>query len=148
MIELVTSQIGHLRTGVTERLVIEGPDVMLTPVAAQNLGMAIHELSTNAVKYGALSTVGGRVRIHWSTYKDKDGGDRMRLSWIERGGPRVKEPQRRGFGRFVIEAIAARALSGTVDLRFDPEGVSCHIEGSADASVVAVGLDGPAPSDG
>jgi PAS domain S-box-containing protein len=144
MLELVTSQIGHLRTGVTERLMVEGPDVILTPVAAQNLGMAIHELSTNAVKYGALSTVGGQVRINWSIYKDDDGSDRMRLSWIERGGPPVKVPQRRGFGRFVIEAIAARALSGTVDLRFDPEGVTCLVEGSADASVVAVGLDGVA----
>jgi hypothetical protein len=144
MLELVTSQIGHLRTGVTERLMVEGPDVILTPVAAQNLGMAIHELSTNAVKYGALSTVGGQVRINWSIYKDDDGSDRMRLSWIERGGPPVKVPQRRGFGRFVIEAIAARALSGTVDLRFDPEGVTCLVEGSADASVVAVGPDGVA----
>ena len=147
MLELVMSQIGHLRTGFTERLMVEGTDVVLTPVAAQNLGMAIHELSTNAVKYGALSTVGGTVQINWSIYKDAEGSDRMRLAWIERGGPTVKEPKRRGFGRFVIEAIAARALSGTVDLRFDPEGVSCLIEGSADASVVAVGREGLAHSD-
>jgi PAS domain S-box-containing protein len=147
MLELVTSQIGHLHTGVTGRLIVEGPDVVLTPVAAQNLGMAIHELSTNAVKYGALSAIGGQVRINWSIYKDGDGSDRMRLSWIERGGPPVKEPQRRGFGRFVIEAIAARALSGTVELRFEPEGVTCLIEGSADASVVAIGRDGPARFD-
>jgi two-component sensor histidine kinase len=68
----------------------------------------------------------------------------MRLSWVERGGPPVKEPSRRGFGRFVIEAIAARALSGTVELRFDPEGVSCVIEGAADESVLARAPPSPA----
>jgi PAS domain S-box-containing protein len=144
MNELVTSQIGHLRNGTAERLVLEGPDVILTPVAAQNLGMAIHELSTNAVKYGSLSVAGGQVQIKWSLDKDAEGLDRMRLSWIERGGPGVQEPSRRGFGRFVIEAIAARALNGTVDLRFEPEGVSCVIEGSADASVIAKGPARPA----
>ncbi|MDB5643458.1 MAG: hypothetical protein JWN07_2775 [Hyphomicrobiales bacterium] len=146
MHELVTSQIGHLNNnnGLAERLIVDGPDIVLTPVAAQNLGMALHELSTNAVKYGALSTAGGQVQIAWSVYKDASGGDRMRLSWIERGGPYVKEPQTRGFGRFVIEAIAARALGGTVALRFDPDGVSCIIEGSADDSVVAIGRTGPA----
>jgi PAS domain S-box-containing protein len=142
MHELVTSQIGHLKTGSAERLLIEGPDMILTPVAAQNLGMAIHELSTNAVKYGALSVAGGHVRISWSLFKDQDEQDRMQLSWVERGGPPVVEPKRRGFGRFVIEAIAARALSGTVDLRFEPEGVTCNIEGAADDSVLAsVGLN-------
>jgi PAS domain S-box-containing protein len=144
MNELVTSQIGHLRTGVADRLVLDGPDVTLTPVAAQNLGMAIHELSTNAVKYGALSVAGGKVRITWSLDKDAEGLDRMRLSWVERGGPGVQEPSRRGFGRFVIEAIAARALNGTVDLRFEPEGVSCLIEGSADESVITKGPSSPA----
>jgi two-component sensor histidine kinase len=106
-------------------------------VAAQNLGMAIHELSTNAVKYGALSVSGGRVHINWATFADEEGRDRMRLSWVERGGPPVVDPVRRGFGRFVIEAIAARALSGVVDLRFEPEGVVCVIEGAADDSVFA-----------
>jgi two-component sensor histidine kinase len=137
MLELVTSQIGHLRTSVAERLVIDGPSVILTPVAAQNLGMAIHELSTNAVKYGSLSVADGQVHISWSVYRDAEDRERMRLSWVERGGPTVTEPGRRGFGRFVIEAIAARALGGTVDLRFEPEGVSCIIEGAADDSVVA-----------
>jgi PAS domain S-box-containing protein len=145
MHELVTSQIGHLKTGSVERLLIEGPDMVLTPVAAQNLGMAIHELSTNAVKYGALSVAGGHVRISWSLFEDESGQNRMRLAWVERGGPHVVEPKRRGFGRFVIEAIAARALSGVVDLRFDPEGVSCIIEGVADDSVLAnVGVNAAA----
>ena len=137
MQELVTSQIGHLKSQVSARLVTDGPDLVLTPVAAQNLGMALHELSTNAVKYGALSVDGGEVHITWSLHKDEQGHDRLKLSWVERGGPKVEEPTRRGFGRFVIEAIAARALSGTVDLRFEPDGVTCQIEGSADASVLS-----------
>jgi two-component sensor histidine kinase len=80
---------------------------------------------------------GGEVHISWSVFHDDKGRERLRLSWIERGGPKVVEPTRRGFGRFVIEAIAARALSGSVELRFDPEGVSCAIEGAADSTVIA-----------
>ena len=137
MQELVTSQIGHLNSDLSSRLFTDGPDLILTPVAAQNLGMAVHELSTNAVKYGALSVDGGEVHISWAVFKDEAGRDRLRLSWVERGGPKVVEPSRRGFGRFVIEAIAARALSGAVDLRFDPEGVSCTLEGAADSTVIA-----------
>ena len=137
MQELVTSQIGHLNSDLSARLFTSGPDLVLTPVAAQNLGMAVHELSTNAVKYGALSVDDGEVHISWSVFKGDDGRDRLRLSWVERGGPSVSEPTRRGFGRFVIEAIAARALSGTVDLRFEPQGVSCIIEGAADPTVIA-----------
>ena len=138
MHELVTSQIGHLNTGSTERLLIEGPDMILTPVAAQNLGMAIHEFSTNAVKYGALSVAGGHVRISWSLVQGRRrAGPHAAVLGRARRAAQCQEPKRRGFGRFVIEAIAARALSGTVDLRFEPEGVSCIIEGSADDSVIA-----------
>ena len=137
MQELVTSQIGHLNSDLSARLFTDGPEIVLIPVAAQNLGMAVHELSTNAVKYGALSVDGGEVHISWSVFQDENGRDRLRLAWVERGGPKVVEPTRRGFGRFVIEAIAARALSGSVELRFDPEGVSCAIEGAADSTVIA-----------
>ncbi len=137
MQELVSSQIGHLKSQINARLITDGPDIILTPVAAQNLGMAMHELSTNAVKYGALSIDGGQVHISWLLSKNEFGQDRLKLSWVERGGPRVELPTRRGFGRFVIEAIAARALAGSVDLRFEPEGVSCLIEGSADSSVLS-----------
>ena len=137
MQELMTSQIGHLNSDLSSRLFTAGPDIVLTPVAAQNLGMAVHELSTNAVKYGALSVDGGEVHISWSVFADEKGHQRLRLFWVERGGPRVSEPTRRGFGRFVIEAIAARALSGSVELRFDPEGVSCVIEGTADSTVIS-----------
>ena len=137
MQDLVTSQTGHLNSELIARLLIDGPDLVLTPVAAQNLGMAVHELSTNAVKYGALSVEGGRVHISWSVFKDAADRNRLRLTWIESGGPVVSEPIRRGFGRFVIEAIAARALSGTVDLRFEPDGVSCTIEGVADPTVIS-----------
>ncbi len=137
MSELITSQIGYLGDEKSARLDIDGPDIVLTPVAAQNLGMAIHELSTNAVKYGALSVNGGQVAIRWSIWKDLEGRPRMKLTWQERGGPPVGAPKRRGFGLFVIEAIAARALGGTVDLRFGPDGVTCMVEGAADSTVLA-----------
>ena len=137
MQDLVTSQIGHLNSDLSSRLFTDGPDLVLAPVAAQNLGMAVHELSTNAVKYGSLSVDGGQVHISWSVFSDESGRDRLRLTWVERGGPPVTEPTRRGFGRFVIEAIAARALSGVVDLRFEPDGVCCTIEGAADSTVIS-----------
>ena len=137
MRELITSQIGYLGDEKSARLDFDGPDIVLTPVAAQNLGMAIHELSTNAVKYGALSVNGGQVTIRWSIWGDAEGRPRMKLAWSERGGPEVSAPKRRGFGLFVIEAIAARALGGTVDLRFEPDGVTCMVEGAADSTVLA-----------
>jgi two-component sensor histidine kinase len=137
MRELITSQIGYLGDEKSARLDFDGPDIVLTPVAAQNLGMAIHELSTNAVKYGALSVNGGQVAIRWSVWVDLEGRRRMKLSWSERGGPQVSPPKRRGFGLFVIEAIAARALGGAVDLRFEPDGVTCSVEGAADSTVLA-----------
>src|SRR5690606_5294544 len=80
----------------------DGPDVRLRPAEATSLGMAFHELTTNAVKYGALSVADGCVSVSWDVTGGPDG-ERLRITWRERGGPRVEPPKRRGFGSRLIE---------------------------------------------
>ncbi|MGG5817284.1 sensor histidine kinase [Falsiroseomonas sp. HW251] len=112
------------------RVTLEGPEVRLAPNATVAIGMAIHELATNAVKYGALSVPGGRVVAAWSAAPAPRPGDRrqLHLTWTERGGPRVAPPTRRGFGSRLIERGLARELGGTVHMDFAPEGLRCAVD--------------------
>jgi len=122
MRELVRSQLGHYLDQHAGQIAIQGESLIVTPEAAQNIGLAVHELSTNAAKYGALSVPEGRVEVRWSR-TGSDGDARLQVQWIESGGPAVEQPRRRGFGQVVTEQLAARALQGTADLRFEAEGV-------------------------
>jgi PAS domain S-box-containing protein len=106
------------------RFVLDGPQVRLGPVAAVTVGMALHELATNAAKYGALSTPKGRVRVTWRPAEE----GRVRLEWVESGGPRVQPPSRRGFGSELIEKVLSSELRGDVALEFPPEGVRCVMD--------------------
>jgi two-component sensor histidine kinase len=103
------------------RIEITGPDIQLAPNDALSLGLAIHELATNAAKYGALTRPGGHVTIEWH----KISPQLVRLEWRERGGPPVKEKRTRGFGTDLIEKIVANELNSPVELQFAPEGVNC-----------------------
>jgi two-component sensor histidine kinase len=105
-----------------------GSDLRIAPRVALSLSMALHELCTNAVKYGALSQAGGRVRIIWRTRADAEGEEALDLRWEERGGPPVRPPTRRGFGSRLLERGIARELGGTVAITYDPTGVVCAIE--------------------
>ncbi|PVM71927.1 histidine kinase [Caulobacter radicis] len=107
------------------RFVLDGPSVRLSPRPALSLSMALHELATNAVKYGALSRQGGQVTISWSV--DYSGVPRLSLRWRESGGPPVVAPTRRGFGSRLIERGLAQELSGEARIDFKPEGVECAI---------------------
>ncbi|MGC1270879.1 MAG: CHASE domain-containing protein [Croceibacterium sp.] len=98
-----------------------GPDVQLAPNDALSLGLAIHELATNAAKYGALSRPGGRVTVDWKLVSDA----LVRIEWLERGGPPVPPNRGRGFGTDLIERIVAHELKNPVKLEFEPEGVRC-----------------------
>ncbi|MCW1381954.1 CHASE domain-containing protein [Novosphingobium sp. KCTC 2891] len=104
---------------------MDGPDVELAPNDALSLGLAIHELATNAAKYGALSVSEGRVRVAWEMV----AADRARIRWQETGGPKLASEARRkrGFGTDLIEKIVAHELRNPVDLRFDPDGVQCTL---------------------
>lgn len=100
---------------------MDGPDVEVAPNDALSLGLAIHELATNAAKYGALSKAGGNVTIRWKKLSD----DYASLEWRETGGPAVSEERVGGFGTNLIEKIVAHELRNPVDLQFRPEGVTC-----------------------
>ncbi len=101
----------------------DGPEVRLPPQTAVSLALALHELATNAAKYGALRPEGGQVSVRW-TY----GKGMLALCWRESGGPPVSAPTRRGFGTRMLERALARELGGSVVLRYEPSGVVCEID--------------------
>ena len=113
--------------GAGDRFAVVGPAVRLLPRVALSIAMALHELATNAVKYGALSVEGGQVTVAWSVSR-RPGGRRLRLRWEEAGGPAVSAPRRRGFGSRLIERGLAAELDGEVELQFAPTGVVCRID--------------------
>jgi PAS domain S-box-containing protein len=108
------------------RFAVSGAPVWLSAKMALSISMALHELATNAVKYGALSNEKGRVSITWRTLKEPDGR-RLRLEWSEKDGPPVVPPRRKGFGSRLIERGLAQELGGEVKIQYDPEGVWCEI---------------------
>lgn len=110
-----------------QRCQIEGDDLRLSPKAALALGMAFHELATNAAKYGALSVSTGQVRVAWNL-REHAGTTCLHLDWSESDGPSVLSPTRRGFGSRLIEHGLAHELAGQVQMKFDPAGLTCTIQ--------------------
>jgi two-component sensor histidine kinase len=107
-----------------QQIEVTGTDFMLKPEAVQNLGLTLHELATNSIKYGALSVPQGRVRLYWqSIQEDEHTEEMLRVVWDERNGPPVTAPERSGFGTTVIKNHAAAAFSGSVHVDFRPEGL-------------------------
>jgi two-component sensor histidine kinase len=109
------------------RFDIKGPEVQLSPKTALAFAMALHELATNAIKYGALSADVGHVTLIWQV-DQKNGGPRLQMVWEERGGPSVTPPSRKGFGMRLIERGLAAELGGSVQLTYLPSGVVCTID--------------------
>jgi len=124
--DLVRLQLGPYLNRGEPQVSVEGPIVLLKPDAAQNLGFALHELATNAAKYGALSVPEGRVSIGWRWLSEADGNG-VELNWIESGGPAVGMPAHRGFGSMVIERNLAHELDSKIELAFLAEGLRCKI---------------------
>lgn len=116
--QLIVAHLEPFCENVQTRVVSQGPDMLLGPEAAQNIGMALHELATNAAKYGALSNGEGRIAINWSI----EGG-RFRLEWAERDGPAVEPPSRKGFGSTVLTSLVGASLSGETSLSHDASGL-------------------------
>jgi two-component sensor histidine kinase len=119
---IIEDEIAPYRTD--DNLHIVGPDIRLNPKCALSLGMALHELATNAAKYGALSVKNGSIKITWEVIA---AGKEGRLRWIEWGGPKVNLPQRSGFGRLLLEKALPSDLNGTVKLDFHESGLACLI---------------------
>jgi len=120
--KIVEEELSPYRSG-EQRAAIDGPTLLLAPDQAQAIAMALHELVTNAVKYGALSVPGGRLRVEWRL----NPGRQLALRWIESGGPPVKPPERQGFGTRVMERMICGQLNGEVDFDWRPEGMICEI---------------------
>jgi len=106
---------------------VAGPDFVVNSKAVLPLGMALHELCTNAVKYGALQTDAGRVAVNWDVTRDRPSGAALRLTWRESGGPPVAPPQRKGFGSRMIEQVLAHQIGGEVSLAYPAEGLVCVV---------------------
>jgi PAS domain S-box-containing protein len=120
--DLVHAQLAPFLDLIGSRLVVQGPKLRLKATAAQAIGLALHELATNAGKYGALSTDTGRVDICWAT-----DGDIFTISWVELDGPPVSAPKRRGFGTVVMQEMAEDTVDGTVDLDYAPSGLAWRL---------------------
>ena len=115
----------------------DGPAVYLTPSATHAIAMVIHELTTNAAKYGALSRPNGRVSVRWALATKERSGEMLTIEWAETGGPEVSLPARPGYGSSVIRDLLAYELGGRADLIFAAGGVRCTIELPARATVEA-----------
>jgi PAS domain S-box-containing protein len=124
--DLVRAQLAHFADLIGERIMIEGPHLSVTPSAAQSIGMALHELATNAGKYGSLSDDHGGVTIDWRLENGQ-----FSIGWIEHDGPRVKPPKRRGFGSTIISAVAEASVGGAVELDYASTGVVWRLKCSA-----------------
>jgi two-component sensor histidine kinase len=120
--DLVRAQLAHFVDLIGSRIALRGPKLRLKAPSAQAIGLAIHELATNAGKYGSLSTEMGRVDVSWGT-----ANGTLTMRWTEREGPPVSAPQRRGFGTTVMEAMTQRSLGGEVDLDYAPSGLTWRL---------------------
>jgi len=125
-----------------DQIVIEGEDITVKPRVALTLAMALHELTTNASKYGALSVPAGRIEIRWEIVRSESAPAQLRIEWHERDGPVVEAPTRHGFGSRFIEGSVAAELQGSARLDYHPTGLVCtmKIPFEADMLDVAVGL--------
>jgi PAS domain S-box-containing protein len=120
--DLVQTELGPYADEARNRIIVEGPHVELPSEAAVPIGMAIHELTTNAAKHGALSTFGGQVEVRWRV---EPGEERpiLHFAWIEHGGPRVSTPTRQGFGSRLLRRVLATQLQADVQMDFPEEGL-------------------------
>jgi PAS domain S-box-containing protein len=119
---LVEEEFAPYRASGNERVSAQGPVTLLPPATAQTIALALHELATNAGKYGALSTDIGRVKLSWRTEPGK-----LELTWIESGGPQISAPNRKGYGSRAIIAGIERQLGGVVDFDWQPSGLRCTL---------------------
>lgn len=122
--DIVRAELAPYMDGGESYVEMSGPEIKLAPNDAMSLGLAIHELATNAAKYGALSNCEGRIHINWHLLSPT----LVEMHWREEGGPAVSEPDKRGFGRDLIEKIVAHELRSEVELKFDPAGVECTLK--------------------
>lgn len=121
MADLARSQLSHYAELIGDRIILEGPFLQLGPEVAQSIGMAIHELSTNAAKYGALSNSVGVVNLTWRI-EAVENAQMLHIEWREKNGPAVAAPEGNGFGSFVIDRMLSGRWGADIEMRFDDGG--------------------------
>ena len=138
------AQLAHFADLVGPRLAVHGPKLRLNAAAAQAIGLASHELATNAGKYGALSVDAGRVDVRWRLE-----GVTFVMSWTERNGPPVSPPERRGFGSTVVDSMAKLSVGGKVELDYAPSGLiwrlTCPAANALERGVAKKAAELPGP---
>jgi PAS domain S-box-containing protein len=120
--DLARAQLAPFADLIGPRIAVHGPELYLKAAAAQAIGLALHELATNAGKYGALSNDAGQVDVGWQLYDEK-----FSMNWTERNGPTVRPPEHRGFGSAVIDSMVRRTANGEVQLDYAPSGLQWHL---------------------
>ena len=128
LVQLIRSQLQHYEDLFGSRILLEGRDIILRPHAAQNIGIALHELCSNAAKFGALSISSGSILISWRIEPDAQDVRQLRLKWEERDGPAVRSPEHKGFGHIVMDRIIGQALGGRSHIVFAPEGIAWNLD--------------------
>jgi len=118
---LLTQELGHYADGLSARISLRGPSVDLPSQIAVPLGMAVHELTTNAAKYGALASEAGRIAVEWSL-DECPVGVALRWEWNEMDGPAVTPPSREGFGSMLLKRVLSQQIGAEVNVAFEPEG--------------------------
>ena len=136
--QIVEEELAPYRTNGQDRVLTEGPPAMLLPATAQAVALALHELATNAAKYGALSTDAGRLRLTWSI-----GPEALELEWLESGGPTAKPPSSLGFGLSIVRSSIEAQFRGGVAYDWRPEGLCCRLS-IPRAQMVDPGIDSQA----
>ena len=107
---------------------VDGPEILLRAEAGESMAFVLHELTTNAAKYGALSTTEGRITVRWHWPPDGEARERLIIEWQEIGGPAAAAPCKSGYGTSVIRELIPHELGGTADLTITPEGARCRME--------------------
>jgi PAS domain S-box-containing protein len=125
ILDLVRSQLAFANGQDASSIEIEGPNLRLSASHAEYLGLAIHELATNALKHGALSIPSGKLRIRWAVDKTTN---RFQFDWQELGGPPVAFPERKGFGRIILESVVPETFLGMAELHTPPTGITWHLD--------------------
>lgn len=126
--DLLRDQLGVFASTDSSAIALSGPEVFFNPQTTESIGLALHELATNAVKHGALSTPDGKVSVSWAIEPAAAAApERLNLAWLERGGPAISQPTRNGFGHVVFERIVARSLNAELKMAFDPEGLNWQL---------------------
>ncbi len=139
---LVSEELAPYRAAEADKIEIEGPNFSLLPHMAQGLGLALHELATNAGKHGALSSLAGKISLVWQLRPDF-----LILRWVESGGPRIKPPATRSFGLNVIRASIEQQLGGKASFEWEPTGLQCTLSIPLLKSVSEHGPNGGEPAD-